>query len=155
MRIALERPDQPEVVRLIAELDAYQGVLYPPESNHGIDIAALGELNVLFAVARDAGGEAIACGAVVMEPAFGELKRMYVRPRLRGRGIARALLAFLEMEAVDKGCRLLVLETGVRQAEALGFYASSGYARRGPFANYADAPLSVFMQKHFQAQGGG
>ena len=50
--IALESPDQPEVIALIDELDAYQKPLYPPESHHGIDLAALSRTNVLFAVAR-------------------------------------------------------------------------------------------------------
>jgi len=147
MRIALERPDQPEVLSLIAELDAYQTVLYPPESHHGIDINALGQSNVLFAVARNTEGHAIGCGAVVLKPTFGELKRMFVRPQHRGHGIAKALLAFLEAEAVTAECRLLMLETGISQPEALGLYARSGYARCGPFASYTNDPLSVFMQK--------
>jgi len=51
MRIAIERPDQAEVVGLIDELDAYQAPLYPAESHHGIDIAALLRPEVIFAVA--------------------------------------------------------------------------------------------------------
>lgn len=147
MRIALEPPDRPEVVRLIDELDAYQKPLYPAESHHGIDIAALRQPNVLFAVVRSAEGAAIGCGAVVLGADYGEIKRMFVRPRHRGQGISKALLAFLEAEAVAKGCTLLMLETGVSQPEALGLYERAGYFRRGPFGNYAEDPLSVFMYK--------
>lgn len=147
MRIRFESPNQPDVVALIDELDAYQTVLYPPGSHHGLDIDALLRPQVLFAVAREHSGEAIGCGAVVLTPQYGELKRMFVRPAARGRGIAKALLNFLEAAAADKGCRDLMLETGISQPEALGLYAKSGYMRRGPFGAYADDPYSVFMHK--------
>jgi putative acetyltransferase len=131
----------------VDELDAYQEPLYPPESHHGIDIAALGQPNVLFAVVRSADGAAIGCGAVVLGADYGEIKRMFVRPQHRGRGISKALLVFLEAEAMAKGCTLLMLETGVSQPEALRLYESAGYIRRGPFGNYVEDPLSIFMYK--------
>lgn len=148
MTIALESPDQPEVIALIAELDAYQDTLYPPESRHVVDLASLRQHNVLFAVARDDTGHAIGCGAIVLSPEFGELKRMYVTPRGRGQGVAKKILALLESQAIDAGCMLLKLETGPYQHEALALYASAGYERREPFGDYTNDPLSVFMQKH-------
>ena len=151
MTIAFESPDQPEVVALIAELDAYQDTLYPPESRHYLDLASLKQSNVFFAVARDSAGRAIGCGAVVLCPEFGELKRMYVSPRGRGQGVARKLLAMLEAHAIRSGCKLLKLETGPYQPEALALYASAGYERRGPFGDYTNDPLSVFMQKHIES----
>lgn len=147
MTIALESPDQPEVIVLIAELDAYHDTLYPPESRHALDLASLKQANVLFVVARDGAARAVGCGAVVLSPAFGELKRMYVSPHCRGQGIARKLLLALESESVRAGCKLLELETGPFQPEALSLYSSFGYERRGPFGKYANDPLSVFMQK--------
>ncbi len=148
MTIAFESPDQPDVIALIADLDAYQDTLYPPESRHALDIASLKQSNVLFVVARDSEGKAIGCGAIVLKPEFGELKRMYISPRGRGQGVARKLLTTLELRAVDSGCKVIRLETGPYQPEALGLYASAGYQRRGPFGDYTDDPLSVFMQKH-------
>jgi putative acetyltransferase len=147
MIITLESPDQPEVIALIAELDAYQDTLYPPESRHALDLASLKLGNVLFAVARDESAKAIGCGAVVLNRDFGEIKRMYVNHGSRGQGVARKLLLVLESESAKAGCRLLKLETGPYQPEALGLYASFGYERRGPFGKYTDDPLSVFMQK--------
>ena len=150
MQIRLEAPDQPELVALIGELDAYQTALYPAESNHLVDLATLCEPRVLFAVARNAAGGAVDCGAVVAAAAGadGELKRMFVSPRCRGHGIAKALLDVLEREARERGCRVLRLETGIRQPEALGLYAACGYARCAAFGDYpADDPLSVFMHK--------
>jgi putative acetyltransferase len=149
--IAFESPDQTEVIALIAELDAYQDTLYPPESRHALDLASLKQPNVLFAVARDNTGHAIGCGAIVLCPEFGELKRMYVSPRGRGQGVAKKLLALLESQAIGSGCMRLMLETGPYQHEALALYASAGYERRGPFGDYTNDPLSVFMQKHIAA----
>lgn len=145
--VALESPDQPEVIALIAELDAYQDTLYPPESRHSLELAALMRSNVVFAVARDDAGRAIGCGAVVLYPDFGEIKRMYVSPRGRGRGVAKQILRLLETQAMGAGCQMLMLETGPYQPEALALYESAGYERRGPFGSYRDDPLSVFMQK--------
>lgn len=147
MRISLEPPNQPEVLQLIEELDAFQKPLYPAESHHGIDIAALSEPHVLFAVARDAHGQAVACGAIVVEATGGEIKRMYTRPANRGQGLARALLGFLEAQAREQGCSLFVLETGYLQPEAISLYARCGYERCGPFGGYAEDPNSVFMRK--------
>jgi putative acetyltransferase len=145
-RIKLESPDQPEVVALIDELDAFQKPLYPPESHHGIDIDALMQLNVLFAVARH-DGEAVGCGAVVLNDGWGEIKRMFVRPQLRGRGVAQGILSFLEGSARERGFTLMRLETGISQPDALRLYERAGYVRRGPFGNYGPDPLSVFMEK--------
>lgn len=151
MPIAFESPDQPDVIALIAELDAYQDTLYPPESRHALDLASLKQPNVLFAVARDSTGQAIGCGAIVLCPEFGELKRLYVSPLGRGQGVASHLLALLESRASGHGCKLIKLETGPYQHEALALYASAGYQRRGPFGDYTNDPLSVFMQKHIAA----
>ncbi|APQ11249.1 GNAT family N-acetyltransferase [Pseudomonas oryzihabitans] len=147
MPIALESPDQPEVIALIAELDAYQDGLYPPESRYALDLGSLLQPNVLFLVARDESGCALGCGAMVLHDGYGEIKRMYVRPAGRGRGLGGRLLAELEREAVTRGSELARLETGPYQPEALGLYAAAGYQRRGPFGAYRDDPLSVFMEK--------
>jgi putative acetyltransferase len=150
-RIAFERPDQPEVIALIDALDAYQKPLYPPESHHGIDIAALVQPHVRFAVARTHEGAAVGCGALVLNDGWGELKRMFVRPSVRGRGIAQRILALLEAAARERGFAVMRLETGVSQPEALRLYERAGYVRRGPFGDYGPDPLSVFMEKRLQA----
>jgi putative acetyltransferase len=145
--IALERADQPDIIALIDALDAYQKPLYPEDSHHGIDIAALVAPNVLFAVARDADAAAIGCGAIVLLADYGELKRMFVPASHRGRGLGRAILLFLEQQAALHGCRVLRLETGFRQPEALRLYERGGYQHRGPFGDYIEDPNSVFMEK--------
>jgi putative acetyltransferase len=153
--IALESPNQPEVVRLIEELDAYQTQLYPPESNHLVDIDSLSLPNVLFAVVRDESGRAIGCGAVLIGQDYAELKRMFVLPACRGRGIAKSLLTFLESEARARGATLFTLETGVNQHEAIALYEKAGYVRCEPFGDYWPDPLSVFHEEdcHLITQG--
>ena len=147
MNVTLEPANQPDVLALIDELDAYQKPLYPPESHHGIDIEALSQPNVLFAVARDGEGVAVACGALVVGEDYAELKRMYTAPRQRGRGVARAILSLLEDTARAQGCAVFMLETGHLQPEALAFYERAGYRLRGPFGDYQEDPNSVFMEK--------
>ena len=151
MHIKLESVDQPDVIQLISDLDAYQGALYPAESNYHLSVEALKAPNVLFAVARDDEDAVIGCGAIVLFDGYGELKRMFVPPEQRGRGVAKAVMALLEAHAVQRNCRLLRLETGIYQPEAHGLYASAGYARRGPYGDYPDDPLSVFMEKTIAA----
>ncbi len=147
MQTAIESPDQPEVIALIADLDAYQDSLYPAESRYALDLESLKQSNVHFAVARDAQGVAIGCGAVVLYKGYGELKRMYVREHSRGKGVAGALLALLERSASEAGYTSLRLETGPYQPEALAFYTSNGYAQCARYGDYKDDPLSVFMGK--------
>ena len=66
MRISLEPANQADLVALVEALDAYQKPLYPAESHHGIDMDALSQVNVLFAVARHDNGKAVGCGAIVL-----------------------------------------------------------------------------------------
>ena len=147
LTIARERPDQPDVVRLIEALDAHAIALYPPESNHLLDVAALCDDAVTFLVVR-AGDAAIGCGALLRDPrGWGEIKRMYVQPDRRGRGIGRRVLAELEEIARAGGLPLLRLETGIRNTEALALYRRAGFTGRAAFGDYAPDPLSVFMEK--------
>ncbi len=70
---------------------------------------------------------------------------MYVRPHARGRGIARALLAACEREAIELGYQQLWLETGTMQPEAVTLYLTSGYEPVPAFGQYAGQSLSVHL----------
>jgi GNAT superfamily N-acetyltransferase len=76
-----------------------------------------------------------------------EIKRMFVRPTHRGRGMARAVLADLEITAASAGRRRMVLETGVRQPAAINLYVGAGYAPMAPFGTYRDAEGSRYYSK--------
>ncbi|QOC93102.1 GNAT family N-acetyltransferase [Micromonospora craniellae] len=69
-----------------------------------------------------------------------ELKRMYTDPQVRGRGVARAVLAAIERSAREHGRKRLILECGDRQPEAIAMYTGAGYERIPNFGFYADAP---------------
>ncbi|HTJ99386.1 MAG TPA: GNAT family N-acetyltransferase [Bordetella sp.] len=145
--IALESPRQGDVLALLAQADAYLHGLYPPESNHILDVGALEQAGIDFFVARRAGA-ALGCCALV--PAFdgsAEIKRMFVAPEARGIKLGRRLLERLEDQARERGIATLRLETGIYQPEALGLYRTSGYQDIPPFGDYLLDPLSVFMEK--------
>lgn len=151
MHVQLESPNQPDVISLIEELDAYQDSLYPAEARYALDLSALEQDGVLFAVARDAQGAAMGCGAIVLNHDSGELKRMFVRPACRAQGTAAQVLALLEAESMRRGCRLVQLETGPYQPAALAFYKKHGYRVCGAYGDYPEHPLSVFKEKPLAA----
>jgi GNAT superfamily N-acetyltransferase len=76
-----------------------------------------------------------------------EIKRMYVVPGARGRGLSRRMLAELESTAAAAGARRVVLNTGDKQPEAIALYESSGYRSTDGFGHYACTPGAVFYGK--------
>jgi GNAT superfamily N-acetyltransferase len=76
-----------------------------------------------------------------------EVKRMYVAPAGRRRGLARRLLTGLEDDARAAGADLMVLETGLRQPEAIALYTSAGYTPVEPFGHYAWSPTARYFGK--------
>jgi putative acetyltransferase len=147
MIINTETPDQPEIRAMLERLDAYCAALYPAESNHLMDIASLLQDGVLFLVARDVDGRAVGCAALVNRGSYGEVKRMMVDEACRGRGTGRRLLEHLAMFARMAGVRVLKLETGIHQPEAIGLYQRFGFEACAPFGDYQPDPLSLFMEK--------
>ncbi|MGH8855377.1 MAG: GNAT family N-acetyltransferase [Telluria sp.] len=147
MIINTETPDQPEVRAMLDQLDAYCAALYPAESNHLMDVAALLREDALFLVARDVGGQAVGCAALVNRGTYGEVKRMVVAQACRGRGTGQQLLEHLAMFARMAGVRILRLETGIHQPEAIRLYERFGFTRCDPFGEYRPDPLSLFMEK--------
>jgi putative acetyltransferase len=104
-----------------------------------------------FLVVRDDDGRAIGCGGIARYDAVrGEVKRMYVVPEARGRGLGRRLLDDLEAQARALGYTSVVLETGDRQPEALGLYRSSGYERIPCYPPYDTRALSLCFEKRLE-----
>ena len=152
--IALESPQQPDVIALFQASDAYHQALYPDESNYLLDPADLATDNTRFIVAR-LGGVAVGCGAVVIHSdGSAELKRMWVDAKARGTGLGRRLLSELEAIAQRQGCTVIQLETGISQPEAQSLYKSAGFSPCAPFGDYQADPLSIFMQKPLSSPSG-
>lgn len=149
--LIIERYDilSPTARSLIEELNAELSRTYPEQgaTHFRLDADEVAQGRGAFLVAvRD--GRPVGCGAVRrIDGSAGELKRMYVRPQQRGRGVGRALLAALEDEARALGLSRLVLETGVRQKEAIALYQSCQFSIIPAFGEYVSSPLSLCMAK--------
>jgi putative acetyltransferase len=140
-----------EVRVLIGELDRTLSAEYPPEQRHGLALDAIFQPHVRFFLAR-LDGQAVGCGGVALFPDFAEVKRMYVRDAVRGKGVAQALLARIEMETRAAGLAVLRLETGDRQEAAMRLYTRAGFLRCAVFGAYAAMSpqaigTSIFFEK--------
>jgi putative acetyltransferase len=102
----------------------------------------------VFLVLREDDGRAVGCGGIArFDATRGELKRMYVVPEARGRGLGRLLLDELEAQARAFGYTGLVLETGDRQDAALALYGRAGFVRRPCWPPYDSRALSFCFEK--------
>lgn len=149
----VQRTDDSRLAALVAKSDEYLSGLYPPESNHAEPLDALvADDCAFFACYVD--GELAGCGGVRVhdrDPRFGEIKRVFVDEKHRGKGLAVAIMQHLEEYLLGIGIGVARLEAGPLQPEALGLYTRLGYRECGPFANYDPDPLSVFMEKVLDA----
>jgi ribosomal protein S18 acetylase RimI-like enzyme len=94
------------------------------------------------------GGRVVACGAwQALEPGVAEIKRMYVRPAYRGRGIARQLIVALEEEILAADRSVIRLETGTYLPAAIALYRSAGYLPIPVYGEYVGNPYSVCFEK--------
>ncbi len=138
-----------DVVSLVTKSDEYLSSLYPPESNHAEPLDVLvGTDSAFFAGYVDE--QLVACGAVKLvegDTTYGEIKRVYVDVEHRGKRLATAVMQHLEDYLLASGVRIVRLEAGPLQPEALSLYRKLGYTERGPFGAYKTDPLSVFMEK--------
>lgn len=149
MRIEAVAWDDPDVQRLSTDQQTeirarYGGKLEPGQAPSAADVA-------VALLARDDDGTALGCGALrPLGDGVAEVKRMYVVPEARGRGVARAVLAGLEEAARERGWTTLRLETGPRQPEAVALYGSAGYRPIEAFGVYVgdpDALNSLFFER--------
>ena len=149
MKLEVINPDRPDVRQLIDHADSLMLAMYPPQSNHLDGIEELTKPNVCFAgvfIDQQLAG----IGAVKIhyaDPPYGEIKRVFVNPKFRGRKLAIKLMAYLENHLIRKKIALVRLETGDKQTEAIGLYKKLDYKIRGPYGEYIEDPLSVFMEK--------
>ena len=97
-------------------------------------------------------GESVGSGAWrAMGPGVAEIKRVYVAPWLRRRGLAQLIVAELERSALQAGRRSVVLNSGAEQPEALRLYEQLGYGSVTAYGVYACAPGAVFLGKDLAA----
>ena len=138
----------PILERLRAEQQAELAEMYDGD---GDVEPSLPPEEMLATVAASVDGRVVACGSLRdarrYGDGYGELKRMYVVPEHRGRGLSRTVLERIETIARENGLRRLILETGTLQTAAVGLYRSAGYRRTLPYGPYREEDLSVCYAK--------
>jgi putative acetyltransferase len=151
--ITIEPPRQSEVLDLLRQSDEYAFALYPADSCYLLNIDDLEAPTVSVFVARlgdVAGSAAPAVGIAALAlraDSTAELKRVFVAPPARGRGVARDILRAVEDFARSQGVSAIRLETGVAQPEAIALYEKVGYHHIPRFGQYVDDETSVCMEK--------
>lgn len=146
-RIEARPYDDPDVVRLVAEVQAEYVVRYGGEDEAAVEEDEFVPPNGLFLVGL-LDGEPVVTGGWRRIDGAVEIKRMYVVKPARGRGLARRMLAELETTAATAGATRVILNTGDQQPEAIALYESSGYERIDGFGHYACHPGALFFGKH-------
>ncbi|NII51636.1 GNAT family N-acetyltransferase [Frigoribacterium endophyticum] len=152
--------DHPDVQQLVEGLQQLYVEIYGGRDESPIDAAEFEPPRGAFAVAylsegpQPAGsdregspaGQPVGMGAWRLLPdGRGELKRLFVRPGHRGRGVSRRLLGWLEESARDSGVAWMVLETNTAHPEAIRLYRSAGYEPVPDYGHYADEPETVSL----------
>lgn len=136
-----------DLQRLIAEQKAEVDARYDSE-----EVPAVEPDTVLGAVIAQVDDEAVSCGILTHPvPSFeantAEIKRMFVMPNHRRKGIAKDILRELEAIALDHKLEQTVLETGILQPEAIGLYSAEGYRIIDNYPPYEDSANSRCFAK--------
>ena len=147
--IQQENPTGPDLSLLFARHTADMHTDTPPESIHMMDASELDTPDVHFFVLRHV-GKPIAMGAFkIFDGSHAEIKSMHVLAEARGRGLSKAMLDHLILEARAAGVTQLSLETGVQPTfvAARALYTKAGFTECPPFEGYVEDPNSVFMTR--------
>ncbi|SBT92161.1 Acetyltransferase (GNAT) family protein [Streptomyces sp. DI166] len=148
--------DHPDAVKLNDAVQAEYATRYGDDGDATVMATADFEPpNGVYLIAYDEDGTPVASGGWRARDANdegnldgdAELKRMYVIDAMRGRGLARRILAALEEDARAAGRVRMVLETGAKQPEAVALYESSGYEPCAKFGYYRFHELSLCYAK--------
>ena len=145
--VGVEARQQPEVLDLLRQSDAFSASLYPAEGRRPLGVEALGAPGVHFLVARLDGVAVGCCALIEASDGTGELKRMVVDEGARRQGVGRALLGAAEAIALRNRVRLIRMEVGARSTGAHQLYRQAGYRDRGPFGTHRPSPHSIFLEK--------
>lgn len=146
--------DEPLAQLLVEQVQQEYVARYGGRDEAVVDPAEFRPPAGLFLVAEVAGVPA-GCGAWRAYPPGGvEIKRVYVAPEFRRRGLAQVLMAELEASAARAGHSSVVLNTGQRQPEAVALYRELGYAPVPGYGVYACSPEAVFLGKELPVRVG-
>ena len=131
---------------LVSSLDAYLAETDGEEHMFYNQFNSSVDLKYVIIAYED--GEAVGCGALKEYlPKVLEIKRMYVSPNQRGKGIATKILVDLESWAHEQGCEKCILETGKKQHAAVILYKSNGYKIIPSYGQYVHIENSLCFEK--------
>ncbi|HKY55376.1 MAG TPA: GNAT family N-acetyltransferase [Anaerolineales bacterium] len=152
MTITFQRSNNsnPDFQKFCEELDKEFWIRYPDSQQNFEPYNKVNE-SARIILAYD-GNSPVGCGCFrpVKDSISVEIKRMYVRPECRGAGIARRILAELEKWAGEEGYSLSILETGIKQPEAIALYLRTGYQQIPNYPPYVDVAESICMKKQLR-----
>ncbi|MGX7706459.1 GNAT family N-acetyltransferase [Methylobacterium sp. Gmos1] len=145
--IRVETPVQDDVRALLSLADDVAARLYPDAPRRPIAPESLTAPGTHLLVARLDGAAAGLCAVIERGDGAVEQKRLVVAAPARGRGVGYALVRGAEEKARRLGARVIVLEVGIRNAEARALYRRVGFTPRGPFPPYRALPVSLFLER--------
>lgn len=140
-----------DFIRLVKELDIGLAV------TDGEDHAFYDQFNKLdkikYAVVLYESGIPVGCGALKeYELGIAEVKRMFVKPEYRGKGLASLILKELEAWAAELSYQKCILETGIRQPDAISLYKKNGYRLIPNYGQYKGVEESLCFEKALIAE---
>ena len=150
--ITIETPLSDEVRALVTALNEFTYGLTPAEYRHHMTVEQMAQADTTLFVARDASGAALGMGALRRHAnGVGEVKRMFVKPEARGRGIGEAILARIEALARQDGFTRLVLETGANFDAARRVYERCAFVACDAVLDYPASEWTAFYEKELRA----
>jgi len=146
MKLIRTTSQNPDFITLVRELDQYLAGVNG--ESHGF-FAQFNKIDMLkHTVVAYINNTPAGCGAFkAFDTSAAEIKRMFVQPAFRGKGVASAILKELETWAAEEGFTACILETGSHMPDAVALYAARGYNVTAKYGQYADSELSVCMRK--------
>ena len=146
MKIQRTDAKNQDFIKLVQQLDAYLAVTDGEEHSFYDQFNKIDQLK--YVVIAYESNEPLGCGALKQyQPNTIEVKRMYVSPESRGKGIGTQLLAALEDWAAELSYEKCILETGKRQHEAVELYKKNGYQLISNYGQYASVENSLCFEK--------
>lgn len=148
MPITLLRTDatHPDFRMLIQQLDSYLAEMDGSEHAFYNTYNQTGQIRHVILAYRDQ--QPVGCGAFkAYEAQDAEIKRMFTLPEYRNNGIANRVLSALEQWAAESGFTHCILETGIRQQEAISVYRRNGYGLIPNYGPYRQVTNSVCFRK--------
>lgn len=138
--------DSSDFRSLVVQLDADLQARYGEQQSFFSQFNKLDHIHHVIVAYEN--NQPVGCGAFKeYELGVAEIKRMFVTPALRGKGIAAEILSALELWAKEEGFEICILETGVQQPEAISLYEKCSYNRIPNYGQYIGVEISLCMQK--------